>query len=80
VRRLGGLIAALIVLVLVPAAPAPAQDEAVTLRLVRQTPYATPEDPLKVGVELTNETDTVLQDLTVAVTVFPPTGSRSAYD
>jgi hypothetical protein len=79
-RRLGGLIAALIVLVLVPAAPAPAQDEAVTLRLVRQTPYATPEDPLKVGVEVANGTDTILQDLSIAVTVFPPTGSRSAYD
>jgi hypothetical protein len=79
VRRLGGLIAALIVFLLVPPAPAPAQDGAVTLRLVRQTPYATPEDPLKVGIEVTNGTEAPLEDLTLTVRAFIPTGSRSAY-
>ena len=79
-RRLGGLTAALIIFFLVPTAPAPAQDEAVTLRLARQTPYATPEDPLRIGVDVTNGADAPLQDLSVNVRVFPPTLSRSAYD
>jgi hypothetical protein len=79
VRRLGGLTAALIIFFLVPTAPAPAQDEAITLRLLRQTPYATPQEPLKVGVGVTNGTDATLQDLSVAVSVFPETRTRSGY-
>ena len=78
-RRFGGLTAALLLFLLLPASPTPAQEDAVTLRLVRQTQYATAQDPLKVGVAAINGTGTALEDLSIAVGVFPPTGSRSAY-
>ena len=50
-----------------------------TLKLVRQTAYATVKDPLEVRVAATNGTTTQLAALAVRVTVFAPTTSRSAY-
>jgi Family of unknown function (DUF6049) len=78
VRRLGALI--VLALLLVPAAPVRAQEDgAVRLRLVRQSSFATEEDPLKVRVAVENDTDAVLTDLTLRVSVYPPANSRSAY-
>jgi hypothetical protein len=78
VRRLGGLIALLFLVV--PTGPARAQDEgSVSLKLVRQTSFATTEDLFKVRVAAANSTDQVLRDLALRVTVFPPARSRSAY-
>jgi hypothetical protein len=78
VRRLGALI--VLALLLVPAAPARAQDDAaVRLKLLRQTSYTTPEDPLKIQVAVENGTDEALSDLSLRVSVYPEVQSRSDY-
>jgi hypothetical protein len=79
VRRLGGWVAILTVILLLAPTPSSAQGGEVTLRLIRQSFFGTPEDPLKVRVEATNSTDDPLADLAVAVTIYPDTDSRSEY-
>jgi hypothetical protein len=77
VRRLGASL--LIAFLTLPLAPASAQPGEVTLRLLRQSLYATPDETLKVRVEATNPGDAPLSDLSVGVSVFPEADSRSAY-
>ena len=77
-RRFGALI--FVAFLLVPAAPARAQDEAaVRLRLLRQTSYTTPDDPLKIRVAVDNGTDTAITDMALRVSVYPEVQSRSEY-
>lgn len=76
-RRLG--VTLVIAFLLVPAAPARAQADDVRLTLLRQTHFATPEDPLMARVEVENDTDAALTDLAFRTSVYDPTGSRSEY-
>jgi Family of unknown function (DUF6049)/Glycosyl hydrolase family 57 len=77
VRRLGATL--VIAFLLVPAAPARAQADAVRLTLLRQSQFITPDDPLMVRVGVENDTDVPLTDLALRLSVFDPTGSRSEY-
>jgi uncharacterized protein DUF6049 len=78
VRRLGLLLVA--VTIVLPAPPAQAQDQAeVGLFLTDQTPYVTPDLPLRVAVRATNGTDIPYQELSLAVTVWSAARTRSGY-
>lgn len=63
-----------------PAQPASAQEEApVRMTLVEQTPYATPDRPLRLRVAAENQTDVRYGELTVALGVYSAVPSRSEY-
>jgi hypothetical protein len=80
-RRLAASLAATLLLAaLAPAAAAQtAQD--VSLVLVRQSPWNTPEQPmLRLGVQATNDGADALENLSLGVIVFSPVRSRTAYN
>jgi hypothetical protein len=73
----GMLVAAALAL---PVQPASAQEEApVRMTLVEQTPYATPDRPLRLRVAAENQTAVRYGELTVALGVYSAVPSRSEY-
>lgn len=67
-----------VVAVLAGGAPAAAQEPAgVRLVLTKQTPFATPERPLRVAVAVENSSQSALTELTLTVAVYSPVRSRS---
>jgi hypothetical protein len=79
VRRLLALLATLPLLVPAPAARAQGQDQ-VRLTLMSQTPFASPERPLRMRIRAVNETDQDFENLSISVWVYPAVRSRSAYE
>jgi hypothetical protein len=70
------------VLLLLPTGVAEAQEDqtaGVELRLLRQTPAATPRRALRIAVEATNDGAARLRDLTMSLWVYHPARSRSTY-
>lgn len=88
VRLPRALAAALVALALVPLGLVPALAQApspgaetVRLTLVRQTPFASPKDPLaELAVDATNEGPTALDGLSVAITLWSAVRSRTTYE
>jgi hypothetical protein len=80
-RRLAASLAATIVVAaLAPAAAAQTTPD-VSLVLVRQSPWNTPDQPLlRLGVQARNDGAEPLQDLSLGITVFSPVRSRTAYN
>lgn len=77
-RRAGLLLVA--ATMALPPTPARAQDQpAVRLFLTEQTPYVTPDLPLRVRVRAVNGTDIAYRDLSLAVTVSSAARTRSGY-
>jgi len=80
VRRLLLFLAVASALPALPVPPAAAQDQpTVRLLLLEQTPFATPEDPLRVTVRAMNDGDAAHGELSLAVTVWSAARTRSDY-
>ncbi|MGH2723566.1 MAG: DUF6049 family protein [Actinomycetota bacterium] len=77
-RRLLALLAT--VLLLLPTLPARAQgQDEVRLTLMSQTPFATPDRPLRMRVRAVNETDQAFENLSISLWIYPAARSRSEY-
>jgi hypothetical protein len=75
------LLAALEPLALAPAAVAAPATGDVSLVLVRQSPWNSPEQPLlRLGVRATNAGPDTLANLSLGITVYSPVRSRTAYE
>ncbi len=82
-RRIAGpLLASLVILLALPAPPAPAQEPlSVRLTLVSQTPWCSTKDPaLSLRVRAENLGDRPLADLSLGVTLFGPVFTRTDYE
>lgn len=78
-RFLSGALIATAILVPRSMGPAGAQEQDVRLTLVGQTSFAAPGDPVQIRVRATNEGTQTFGDLTVSLTIYNPTRSRSEY-
>ncbi len=80
-RLLASLAAALLSVPFAPPAAAQTGTGDVSLVLVRQSPWNTPEQPLlRLGVRATNEGAEPLENLSLGITVFARVLSRTAYE
>jgi hypothetical protein len=83
-RSLGPLLASLLLATLGIAGPAHAQvstEPSAEMRLVRQTPWTTPDDPmLRLTVRVTNDGETTITDPVIGWAIGPRVTSRVQYE